>query len=207
VYNEWEYLFLEIEVMENLTTLDLGLIAFVILLSLKGFFNGLFKELFGLIGIIGGVFVGTRLGHEAGNYINENFLHLENGSVISVTGFLATLIAFWVVMTLIGNLLSTLTDKSGLGSINKLLGFGFAGIKITLILAVITHALLSIKVVESSAEEYVAGSQVVPQLQEVGAMIINQDFTAMVQKTEETTGLEIQDTLDEIDSKVEKGIE
>jgi len=193
--------------MDNLTTLDLGLIAFVILLSLKGFFNGLFKELFGLIGIIGGVFVGTRLGHEAGNYINENLLHLENGSVISVTGFLATLIAFWVVMTLIGNLLSTLTEKSGLGSINKLLGFAFAGVKITLILAVITHALLSIKVVESSAEEHIAGSQVIPQLREVGSVIINQDFTAMVQKTEESTGVDLQDTIDEIGTTVEKGIE
>jgi membrane protein required for colicin V production len=188
--------------MENLTTLDLGLIAFVMLLSLKGFFNGLFKELFGLVGIIGGVFVGTRLGHEAGNYINENFLHLENGSVIGITGFLATLIAFWVAMTILGNILSTLTEKSGLGSVNKVLGLAFAGIKITLILAVITNAVLNIKVVKTNTEEYTKGSQVIPELKEWGSYIISQDFTAMVTKAEQSSGLEIQKTIDKVNSEI-----
>jgi membrane protein required for colicin V production len=184
--------------MENMTTLDVGIVAIVILLGLKGFFNGLFKELFGLIGIVGGVFVGTRLGYEAGIYINDNLLHLENPSVISVTGFLATLIIFWVGMTILGNFLSMLSSKSGLGGINRLLGFAFASVKIFLIFAVITHALLNVKVVADSMATKTEGSIVVPYLQEAGAYIVNADFSAIVTKAEEKSGFDLDETISKV---------
>jgi membrane protein required for colicin V production len=184
--------------MENMTTVDLGIVAFILFLSLKGLFNGFMKELFGLIGIVGGVFVGTRLGHEAGMYINENLLHLENGSVISVTGFLASLILFWVGMTILGNILSALTNKSGLGLVNRILGFAFSGLKISMIVAIVVHALLTVEVLKDSTEEHVAGSQIVPPLQEIGAYLVDADFSAVVSKAEEKTGLELEEPLKEI---------
>jgi len=184
--------------MENLTSIDLGIIGFILFLSLKGFFNGFFKELFGLLGIVGGVFVGTRLGHDAGLYINDNFLHLENSSVIAVTGFLATLIIFWVGMTILGNILSALTNKSGLGAMNKLLGFGFAGTKMALILALIVHSLLSVKVIHDSSTNYIENSQVIPLLQEAGQYIISTDFSAMISQAEEKSGFNLDDTFQKV---------
>jgi len=188
--------------MENMSGIDLGIIGFVLFLSLKGFFNGFFKELFGLIGIIGGIFVGSRFGQEAGLYINDNFLHLENGSVIAVTGFIATLIIFWIGMTIIGNILSSLTNKSGLGAINKLLGLVFAGVKIALILAVIIHSLLSVKVVQESTKEYVENSVVIPQLQEVGAYLVNTDFSTMVSQADEKTEFDLNSTFQTVKNAI-----
>lgn len=195
---------MEIKAVENMTSVDLGIIGFILFLSLKGFFNGFFKELFGLIGIIGGVFVGTRLGHEAGLYINDNFLHLENGSVISVTGFLATLIIFWVGMTIIGNILSAISNKSGLSTVNQLLGFAFAGAKMALILSIIIHSLLSVKVIQESAIKFTENSQVIPKLQELGALVVNADFSTMVSKTEEETGINLDETLENIGTDLQK---
>ncbi len=166
--------------MEHMTTLDLGITAIVILLGLKGFFNGLFKELFGLIGIIGGVYVGTRLGHDAGLYINDNFLHLQNSSVIVVTGFLATLILFWFGSTLLGNFFSMLSEKSGLGAFDRILGFSFAGAKITMIISVIFFAIFSIKVTGDSLRKNTADSILTPYLLQIGAKIVNADFSAIV---------------------------
>jgi membrane protein required for colicin V production len=176
--------------MESLTTIDIVLVGLILFLGLKGLFNGLFRELFGLIGIVGGVFVGTRLGHEAGMYINENFLHLENPSVITVTGFLATLILFWVGMNILGNLLSRLSSASGLGIFDKVFGFAFSALKIAMVLAVVIHALLTIKVLKDSTEEYTKDSATVPIFQEMGAFIVNADFSAVVNKVEEKTGIE-----------------
>jgi len=181
--------------MENMTSLDIGIIALITFLGLKGFFNGFFKEFFGLIGIIGGVFVGSRLGYEAGKYINDNFIHLQNSSVINVTGFLTAFILFWIGMTIIGNLFSILSNKSGLGAINKILGFLFSGAKIFLILAVITNALMSVKIIRERSSQYVEGSVLVPNLQEIGSYIINQDFSEAVAKVEEKSGVNLDETM------------
>lgn len=186
--------------MENMTTLDLGIVALIIFLSLKGLFNGFFKELFGLLGIVGGVFVGTRLGYEAGQYVNNNLLHLQNDSVISVTGFLVAFIGVWFGMTLLGNLFSTLSSKSGLGAVDKILGFIFSGTKIFLIIAIITHSLLSVKIIKEKASENetITNSVVIPYLQETGAYVVNADFSAMVEKAEKKSGIDLDETVEQI---------
>ncbi len=188
--------------MENMTTLDLGIIAIVIFLGIKGLFNGLFKELFGLIGIVGGVYVGTRLGHDAGLYINDNFLHLSNGSVISVTGFLATLIIFWFGSTLLGNFFSLLSEKSGLGSLDRLLGFTFAGAKIVMIIAVIFHATFSIKVTGETLKNSTAGSVITPYLLQIGAEIVNADFSAVVSSRESSSNNNISNDVQNIKNAI-----
>jgi membrane protein required for colicin V production len=45
---------------------DLIVGSIILLLGLKGILNGFFKELFGLIGIVGGIFVGSRVANEVG---------------------------------------------------------------------------------------------------------------------------------------------
>jgi membrane protein required for colicin V production len=188
--------------MENMTTLDLAIVGIVVFLGLKGFFNGLFKELFGLLGIVGGIFVGTRLGHEAGIYINNTFLHLENPSVISVTGFLGAFLLFWFGMTLLGNLLSVITSKSGLGIFDRVLGFAFAGAKVFLILAVIVHALLGIKVTKDRVLSVAGDSLALPYLQATGAYIVNADFSAIVTEAEEKTGINLDEAVESVKSSL-----
>ncbi len=205
--------------MENMTAVDIGVLALIILLSLKGLINGFIKEISGLIGIIGGIYIGTRLGHEAGLYINENLFHLQNESVIVVTGSLAIFIIFWVGMTILGNMLSLIMNKAGLGIVNMSLGFLFAGTKIALIVSIIIHALLSVKVIDDSLVGYTEDSVVIPELKEIGGYIVNADFSAVVNKTEEETGLEglsevledtgesLSETISEVEEKVEEAIQ
>ena len=97
--------------MESFTSIDLVILGFILFLGLKGFFNGFIKEVFGIIGLVGGVFLGTRVGKDAGVYINDNWLHLNNESVLAITGFLATLIGFWLAMTIIGKIVSARTQS------------------------------------------------------------------------------------------------
>jgi membrane protein required for colicin V production len=198
--------------MENFTTVDLVISGIVLFLGLKGLMNGIFRELFGLIGIVGGVFLGTRIGHDAGMYINDNWLHLDNPSVITVTGFLATLILFWLGMNILGNVLSRIMSASGLGIFDKIFGFAFAGLKIAMILAVVIHALVSIKALEESTKEYTQNSVLVPTFAEMGAFIVNADFTAVANKVEEKTGIDglsedLKGVADSVGESIDKGLE
>ena len=57
---------------------DLVVGVIILLLGLKGILNGFFKELFGLIGIIGGIFVASRIGASIGNLLNDIIFHLNS---------------------------------------------------------------------------------------------------------------------------------
>jgi membrane protein required for colicin V production len=178
--------------LENPTVFDFTIIGLIVFLGLKGLFNGFFKEVFSIIGIVGGIFLGTRFGTEAGQYLNENFLHLDDGKVIFFTGFLATLLAVWVLMNVLSWVISKIGDAVGLGPLNKLLGFLFAGTKIALILSVIIHALMSVKLVADYAheKESIQNSELLPHLQKIGSFIINTDFKEVKKDVEEAINLD-----------------
>jgi membrane protein required for colicin V production len=184
--------------MESFTSIDLVILGFILFLGLKGFFNGFIKEIFGIIGLVGGVFLGTRIGKDAGVYINDNWLHLSNESVLAITGFLATLIGFWLAMTIIGKIVSTIFDKAGLGTFDQIAGFVFASLKIAAILSIIFYTLLQFKVVKDNSTEYVENSKLIPELVEYGSYIVKADFTKVIQKTEEKTGLNIDETVEKM---------
>jgi membrane protein required for colicin V production len=184
--------------MESFTSIDLVILGFILFLGLKGFFNGFIKEIFGIIGLVGGVFLGTRIGKDAGVYINDNWLHLSNESVLAITGFLATLIGFWLAMTIIGKIVSTIFDKAGLGTFDQIAGFVFASLKIAAILSIIFYTLLQFKVVKDNSTEYVENSKLIPELVEYGSYIVKADFTKIIQKTEEKTGVNIDETVEKM---------
>ena len=73
----------------------------VLFLGLKGIINGFFKELFGLLGIIGGIFIASRVGDDVGQLISNAVFKFENSADIGFTGFLVTLALFWLLMVVV----------------------------------------------------------------------------------------------------------
>lgn len=82
--------------MQDISIFDIVVIAITLLLGLKGLFRGFIKEVFGLIGIIGGIFIASRLATTVGEIIAP-VLALKNDSSIQLMGFIVGLIAFWLV--------------------------------------------------------------------------------------------------------------
>ncbi len=154
---------------------DIGALSIIILLGLKGIINGFFKEIFGLIGIIGGIFIASRIGSTVGKYISDLIFHFENSAAISFTGFLFTLGLFWLLMILIGLTFKKLSAFSGLGVVDKILGFVFGASKFFLIVAVLAHAAYNIKIIHSSLENSMKTSILFPILVSTGAYIMKLD--------------------------------
>lgn len=155
----------------------------ILLLGLKGAFNGFFKEAFGLIGIIGGIFIASRLGDPVGQFLNQLLFNFENNSAIAFSGFLIVLAVFWSMMIGIGITFKQLTELSGLRPIEKSLGFVLGASKFFFIAAVIAHAAYSIQAVKTILDETsLKTSLLVPVLTEAGSYIMKLDPIEMTEE-------------------------
>ncbi len=166
--------------MENFSMIDFNYFditigAIVLILGIKGFMNGFIKEVFGLVGLIGGVYLASRLAGDASTFIDANFIHIENTTLLQLLGFLAILTVVWMGATILGSIFSKLTSVSGLGFINRLLGFIAGGGKYFIIFALIVTALSNVTLVKDNVEKYVKDSVLYPYLLKTGASIIHLD--------------------------------
>ena len=170
--------------MENFSMVDFNyfdiiIAVIVLLLGIKGFINGFVKEVFGLVGLVGGVYFASRLADTAAAFIDTNFLHLENVALLKLIGFLAILIVVWLGVTILGAIFSKLTSASGLGFLNRLFGFIAGGGKYFLIFALIVTALSNVSLVKDNLEKHVKDSMLYPYLKETGSYLINLDPTQL----------------------------
>jgi len=181
---------------------DLVASIIILFLGLKGIFNGFFKEVFGLIGIVGGIFVASRAGDEVGQYVSDLIFKFESSAAIGFAGFLTTLAIFWLFMILIGSIFKKLTMLSGLGIVDKIFGFIFGASKFFLIAAVIAHATYNIKAVKNSVDEYMSNSILFPILVETGSYIMKLDPVEMSDEIDGTLGIDTDDMQNKLENVI-----
>ncbi len=175
---------------------DIVVVVLVLFLGLKGIINGFFKELFGLIGVIGGIFIASRVGDSVGQLISDTIFKLQNSAAIGFTGFLVTLGLFWLFMVGIGTLFKKLSSMSGLGIFDRIFGFIFSAGKFFLIAAVIVYAASNIKAMKTNIDSMMQKSILFPILAETGSVIMKLDPIAIsddINKTIDKSSEMIQD--------------
>jgi len=191
----------------ELNYFDLIASVIILFLGLKGIINGFFKELFGLIGIIGGIFVASRVGDTVGQEISNLVFKFENNAAISFTGFLVTLAGFWLIMIIAGYTFRKLSSMSGLGVLDKILGFIFGSSKFFLIASVIAYATYNVKAIKSSIDTNLNNSFVFPIMVETGGFIMKLDpveISNEINSSVENVSQNIQGTLNKaIDSSTQ----
>ena len=149
------------------------IIAITLILAVKGFFNGFIKEIAGLIGIVGGLFLASTYYHSAGVYINENLLTIKNPSAIDLVGFVAVFVGFWVICVFIGFLLTNILKISALGIFDRILGFFFAGAKFFILVSIIVFMLYKIEFIKEKIAPFTKNSIILPFMLEIGDKIIH----------------------------------
>lgn len=129
---------------------DVAVGSIVLLLGLKGLMNGFSKELFGLIGIVGGLFVASHIGGPIGRFLNESLLHFETATAVNLVGFVFTVGIFWLLMVALGAGFKRLSSLSGLGIVDQILGFFVGASKFFFIMSVIVYALFSVTAIREN---------------------------------------------------------
>ncbi len=194
--------------MQNIAIFDLVIITITLLLGLKGLFRGIIKEIFGIIGIIGAIFVASRISTQTGELIAP-VLVLENQATIKLIGFVIALVIVWLIAYSAGVVVSKIFSASGLGIIDRFFGFLFGMAKIFLIFSVIAYALYQVNSFKKVIDEQFKSSILMPYLLDVGSVIIKLDTTALtnnIDKAIETvtdTPSTIQNTTQEIKQEVD----
>ncbi len=158
--------------MEHFTTFDLIITLIIFFLGLKGLLDGFIKEFFGLAGIIGGIYYGSRYAEAIGQWISHSIYPIKNEAAMTFIGFLIGLFGIWIVMVYLGKLVTKLTHASGMGLLNKILGMIFGWAKIFLIFSVIVYALSSIELTKRVIQKYTKDSILYPLMVKTGSYII-----------------------------------
>ena len=110
--------------MENINTFDMIVAPLILILGFKGLLRGFIKEFFAIVGIVGGVFIASRVALNVGQLVNSIF-PMQNENTMLLSGFVVALLIFWFIAYFIGVLLAKLFVISGLGIFDKIFGFIF----------------------------------------------------------------------------------
>ena len=161
--------------MDLVTWFDIIIIALVLMLGVKGIINGLIKETFGLIGLIGGLVVASRFSDVAEGFISKNIYKFENASLLQFVAFIGLWLVFWLVCLLVGKFLSKIVSVSGLGFLDRLGGFVMGSGKIFLTFSAVI-AVMAGTSLNNIIEPYAKNSNIYPLLLQTGRWITNIDI-------------------------------
>lgn len=171
----------------DLNYFDVAVGSIVLLLGLKGLLNGFSKELFGLIGIVGGLFVASHIGGVLGKFLNDTLFNFETVAAINLIGFVFTVGIFWLFMVALGAGFKRLSSLSGLGSLDRILGFAVGASKFFFILSVIIYALFSVTAIRENFGEKMKNSIFFEPMMATGDFILHietDDVTSLMDENE-----------------------
>jgi len=154
---------------------DAIIIIIIMILGIKGFFNGFVRELAGLIGLIGGLYLASIYYHQVGVYINNNLINIKNSSAIDLVGFVAVFFIFWIISIFIGFLLAQILKLSSLGILDRLVGVVFSAGKFFVIFSIVLALIYQIKFLRKEFNLLFQNSKLIPIMLYVGEKVINID--------------------------------
>ena len=147
----------------------------ILVIGLKGVFNGTIREFSGLLGIVAGVWLGSLYGHSLGLWIGDHVAAVDSPSALTMLGFLTLLVLSWSGFIVLGVLLSKRLGIALPKTPDRLFGFLFASAKVFIILAVIVFFLSRIEFVHKNAAPYVRGSLFYPLFLRSAETIVHYD--------------------------------
>ena len=186
--------------MSGINWLDLIIIAFTLIFALKGLSSGLIREIFGIIGMIGGFIIAIKFKAEVGAWISANVYDLNklglmdsNGTEI-IVGFVAALFGIWFIALILGELLTKMLSLSGLGIVDRIGGFIFGGAKIFLIFAIIAVFIRSSAFLNKQARPFFENSFTYPYLINTGAWMMGLKLNDIIPVIEDEKSQEANQT-------------
>ena len=158
-------------IVAGLNGIDLTIIALVLLLSIKGILNGFINELFNFVGIIGGIFVASRVSNPVATFIDKNIIHLQNISLLKLAAFLLIFATIWLASNSISKLLHRKNSKPN--AISMIFAFLISSLKYIFIFALIVSSLSRSSIVKGKMTKTISTSKLYMTLDKIGSNLIN----------------------------------
>ncbi|WQY65674.1 CvpA family protein [Helicobacter pylori] len=175
--------------------IDLALLVVVVAFGIRGFYHGFVSEVAGTLGIVLGVYLASRYSVAVGNLFSQHLYDLRNETMTNLIGFLLVLASIWVFFLAFGVLIGKVLVFSGLGIIDKALGFIFSCLKTFLVLSFILYALSKMEVMKDANAYLQEKSTFFSTMKSIASKIMRLDGVKHVEKN-------LKDNLEEMSDEV-----
>lgn len=175
--------------------LDLILILLICILGLKGIITGLIRELFGLVGIVGGVLFASFYSQEVGEVLRSYAPFVQSGSASTLAGFSAGFLLFWLASYFIGATLRKILKLSRLGYLDSIAGAFFGAFKIFFIFGLISYAAGNVDLLKPKVKSATEGSFMYPVLYKTGSLILSFDDDGKIREKAIKKAEEVKETI------------
>jgi len=158
----------------GLNIFDIVVIGLILLLSIKGLLNGFTKELFGAIGLIGGIFVASYFHKTVAEYIHNNLTDAISINVLNLLSLVIIFVLFLTLATYIGKGVALIgSNDDNISATSRLGGMLIKIIKLFFIFALIVFAFSTKPQVAEKFKDTLDNSKIYPLLKNAGATILN----------------------------------
>ena len=154
-------------------SIDLIVGALILALGIKGILNGFLRELFGFLGLVGGVFLASRSAEPLAALLETKLFHLSNPAFGRLIAFILILALVWGFFSWLGNRIQNRRRLQTLGTADRTGGFLLAALKYFLIFAIILSALYRTPAIHNKLRPRVQDSRLFPLLIKAGGTIIH----------------------------------
>ena len=173
----------------------------IILISLlyslvKGFFNGLIKEIIGLLGLIIGVYIAINFS----SYLHPRVTDFFKGyaQFVPIISFATLFIVSILAIRLLGYFLDKITKVLALGIISKILGAVFGALKVLVIFSFLMFFIKEYKLIDSKTQDQAVLLDPIEDLAEIITPKLNKHKNTFLEKVEKKT--------EEVKKKIDKKI-
>jgi membrane protein required for colicin V production len=151
---------------------------------IKGFTNGLIKEITGLLGLIIGVYVALNLS----SYLHPKFEEVLGGyeQFIPIISFATLFIVSVLMIKILGYIIDKLTKALALGFVSRILGAIFGFLKVVVIFSFLLAIVSDYDLIDKNTQDE---SVLLKPIQEVSDLItpeINKHKTTILDKVEKS---------------------
>lgn len=191
----------------ELSYIDIGILVLLILLSIKGIWQGLIRGLASLLGILLGIFFASRFYEGTGNWFAENVYNLNSSELNSLVGFLILITFIWSAFLLLGELVSRTIKITPLAVLDGALGLIFGFIKSFLLISIIVFGVSQIAWLQNFSQSIETSSSLFPVMKQLAINIMNLD---QVQEIKENLNLNtdsLQNGAENIKQEVQEMVE
>lgn len=194
--------------MDKLSYIDVGILVVLILLSVKGIWQGIIRGLASFLGILLGIFFASRYYASMGDWFAHTLYNFNMPEINALIGFLIIITLTWAIFLLLGEILFRLVKFTPLAVIDGALGLAFGFCKAFLIISIIVFGISQIEWLKSFSQNVERNSSLFPLMKKLSIQIMNLDRVQEVKENLENINTQtltntIQEGVEEVKDKVE----
>ncbi|AWK61687.1 putative colicin V production protein [Helicobacter cinaedi PAGU611] len=199
--------------MDKFSYIDIGIIVLLILLSLKGIWQGIIRGLASFLGILLGIFFASRFYDGLGEWFAINIYNLGSPELNALVGFVIIITLIWAGFLLLGEILFRMVRFTPLVSVDVALGLAFGFCKAFLLLSIIVFGISQIAWLKNFSQNVEQNSSIFPMMKNLSIKIMNLE---QIQEVKENLNLdkklnnaedEIKDLSENLEKARQKAIE